>query len=758
MVKAEKKDKPSKSLITDVHLFPRCEYYARFEGTTAFAMNEEDYWGTYHRSESSRFFSEMGGRKGSQFLSPCVDKPQNANSFHAHIGGYFTPFSTDQYANAVNVREQIVVSEGTANVRDHLLLYKNKMARIVVNSFESFNKKNQQRFKIKYKKDKFYLRPIVYTDSDYPCVLVQLPALNPSQTKNPAAEYWEKHPKPFQSLLLSSFIAFLNVEAMRANIPIEMVLRAGFGHNLPSVCETNNTFRINVGLIPECYAKLIGKSLFQLNKVIGQISDAKSKPAPFDNAFLARVRSYNAKKLKKAIHKKEIYKELRSSRDFQKAENSDESFDRLYQAFLKVNKTRKSEGQARFTPVRLKNKTIWEAIRQAGDSMGKSILSECFRKKWTEDWFANQVMDALLAQSENPIEDALCQLLKCLSYGEKVTLNYRRMRQELKIGKPKFQFESRSFKNFYSQDHEFSKVVQMLCDAFLVKKPLKELYAVLESAGTNLFLKYKSIKKTPDIFDYGSDSEFSDELSDEDIESREKHHMSHFKFRVCSGMKAIVLAAYGAKSYLCSHGVKRSKEDIEQMYYESESALKMIKISQEVTKNVMGEIASGILYFDLNHCNTTNKQNNPSLSEKLNGSDNIAVIVLDHTSSTMGNTQQALRQCFSQKNVRLVMLVDSGLKNNQGGIDLNPYGELRICGRDRKTTAQVAEMMKKALSEADKISPKTNEGVRVFKKKGLSFSLYNLYKTNKKTSQPIEEDDLSSDQVPSESKNGIKNH
>ena len=139
------------------------------------------------------------------------------------------------------------------------------------------------------------------------------------------------------------------------------------------------------------------------------------------------------------------------------------------------------------------------------------------------------------------------------------------------------------------------------------------------------------------------------------------------------------------------------------------------------------------------HCNATNSNDSRQLKEQLKDL-NPTIVILDYTSSTLATSKKALQQSFSNKNVEFVMLVDSGLKNNQGGLDFNPYGEIRIIGREREKVKSITEMMQKGLSEEDKLSQKTHEMVRVCKRRGLGFSLYGLFKTEEPRFQIVDEE------------------
>ena len=716
-------------IIKNVHLFPRSEYYTRFEGTTAFLMKDSAHWGTYHRSESTRFFQQAGGRKNIEFLSPCVEKPVKANSFFAHTGGILSPFANKKYQKSIQRSIQAPIT--TVNFRDMALIYKVEMAKIVVKSFSN-EAENSQKLKVSRK---IHVRPVVFSENNYPCVLISLPTLNPLETKTEAAKYWSKHPKPFQKLLLASFVAFLNVEAHEAGIPIEMVIRASFGHNIPSICETDNTFRINVGLVPKRYAKLIGQALNKLNDTISQLNDECTTEPPFDDAFHSKIRRYNAKKLKKSIDEKERYESLKNSRDYKKADSSNEAFERLYEAFLNLNEDKPIKGSARFTPVRLQSDSVWEVIQEAGDSAAKSVLAECFREHETVDWFADMVLNAIYKyRNQNPIEMALHDLLSYLDFEETVTMDYVKMRRDLKPAK-KRPFDGMSFESCYQNDEPFNKITQLLFDGLGAERPDVNLYSAIERAGAIFFCNVRGSKNPIEEPDYGSSSEFSEDLTDDSND--DAMHFSHSKLRVCSGMKAIVLAHYGALSYLRNNGAKKIQQDIQQMYYEVEDALKMVKDATQVVNNIRGKLSNtSILHFDLNHCNASNSPHNVSLEEKLKNFQP-AVVILDYTSSTAAQILGAQKTCLSQDNVSLLILVDSGLKNNQAGLDFNPYGEIRVIARQRKIRNAVLDAMKSGLAEKDKMPQYTHELVRACKRRGFAPSLFGLFKTEDERFQAV---------------------
>lgn len=726
-------------LITEEQLFPRSEYYTRFRGTTAFAMNDPDYWGTYHRSESTRFFSaaEAKDRKLFKFSSPCAEKPTTANSFHAHTGGFLSPFSTIKYKNTIKLSE--LTPKSHENIRDKLLLYKRQMAEKIVDSFEEASDKFFVKIKKKGARTSFDLRPIVYYENNYPCVLIKLPILSTLESNTPATAYWALHPKPLQRLLMACFIAFLNVEAKKNNIPIETVIRSSFGHNLSSVCETENTFRINVGLIPQCYAELMGNALSQLNAAMRELTNSQTPWVPFTDDFYKTVDLYNAIKLKKAISSKALYKKLIDTDSYRDAETSKTAFEKLYEEFCKKNKMKEKKGKANFVPVKLQGEKIWEVLYQAGNCKGSSVLAECFRENKTVDWFASKVMQAIYDNENNnqaasPIETALYQLLSCLQYGQTASMDYERIESDLE--EEKFEFDSLSFKSIYKKDSAFDQITRLLFEAFNEERPNEALYSALERCGSYFLTSYRGSEKIQKLPSYGSDSEFSDDCSDEDVQ-KPKFRFYHRKLRVCSGMKAIVVAHYAALSYLHENLSEHYRLDVDQMYYEVKDALTTVPSHELIENKVRANQTDSILHFDLNHCNSSNSPDNKTLAQKLAQS-NPYIVVLDYTSSTLAEVKAAAKKCLSNEGIEFVMMVDSGLKNNQGGQDYNPYGEVRVMTRNKNLRNHIITILKGGLSNNDKLSPEAHEMVRACKRRGLAPSFLGLFKTKEIRFQPIE--------------------
>ena len=104
---------------------------------------------------------------------------------------------------------------------------------------------------------------IGYYDNDYPCIMVSMLHLLTLD---------KKYDTEWQQLLLAYFIAIVNDNAYQANVPIEIVRRSGFAHNLTTVDITGSTFRISIGIIPKIYAFILGKSLINLYQLFRRLT------------------------------------------------------------------------------------------------------------------------------------------------------------------------------------------------------------------------------------------------------------------------------------------------------------------------------------------------------------------------------------------------------------------------------------------------------------------------------------------------------
>ncbi|OXU26561.1 hypothetical protein TSAR_014715, partial [Trichomalopsis sarcophagae] len=189
------------ALIRSHACFPRSEYKTRFQGSSAFVMSDSLYWGTYFRSTSP------GGNCDRIARMQCNKVYDNFNINKPRCSDK-TPWAFTEYNQIFDSEikcKNIYKNNISSLLYDDLLRYKIYICRTVIDKFLA-RKRNQSKIN-------------VYFLNEFPCILVQIP------------------------------------EFAKHNIPIELMIRSSFGHNIPSVSETKTSFRINFGVVPECYAK-----------------------------------------------------------------------------------------------------------------------------------------------------------------------------------------------------------------------------------------------------------------------------------------------------------------------------------------------------------------------------------------------------------------------------------------------------------------------------------------------------------------------
>lgn len=672
--------------------FPRCEFHTRFEHTTIFEMNDPEYWGTYYRSQDSRVFKTLGKKDG-LYSSPGISRTDGFSPY-AHTGGHTSPFKSPVYSNSIKQHaNNPQLSKYKEDMRDQILEYKIRMCKIVQDSFTKHNGFNIQPARVFRTRSPKETRPIVFLENEYSCVLVRMPIFNKDvHVEDEATKYWLEHPQPLQKLIVACFVAIMNTQAFKKGIPIEMVMRAGFGHNLPSVDETGNTFRINVGLIPTAYAELIGESLCNLYKLMESISDSTSKEFKISKSLDSSINSYN--------------------------------------------KTRKSE-------IKFEGK-IWQVIRQSAHAGKKSLLSELLiRNQFCAELFTDYIMETLSHPgteiSQNIIDDALQKMINLIRYDETVTM--QEAKNLVSINKKKWPEKLLTSHD----DKSFNDLVRNLCDSLLFDSPeegkLLGLYAHLDRANLHFF---SSRCNDPAEDGYGSDSEFEYEEN----EAKQKIRFHGKKLRLQTGMKAISVAYYAAQLYLKEKNIGKFSVNTEYMYYETPDMIKLgevipgLKKEQDFTfewydkaepkkKAERKPKDKVILFYDLNHFNKENRlDGNKALHSRLEIAP--AVVVLDYTSSTYQQVREAISECLRENEI--VFLAGAGIKHDQGGADINPYGELRIVAKNREFLNKIYTGVISALNglnneytRANAVPATAHRIVKGYKKRGHAFTFFGLY-------------------------------
>ena len=86
--------------------------------------------------------------------------------------------------------------------------------------------------------------------------------------------------KAFTAFLMNYYMGLANYLARSAGVNITIVERSSFGFNTPSIAETGESFRINMGLMPPVYANVHAHALSLLDAQLSQLLKHKAPRDP----------------------------------------------------------------------------------------------------------------------------------------------------------------------------------------------------------------------------------------------------------------------------------------------------------------------------------------------------------------------------------------------------------------------------------------------------------------------------------------------
>lgn len=501
---------------------------------------------------------------------------------------------------------------------------------------------------------------------------------------------------------MAYFVALANYIALKEKIPTGIVIRSSFGHNIPSVADTKDTFRINVGIISKVYAeKVLVKSLNIFNQNIKEFFERKNELAKLDLDNINKmIEEYNQIKQK---HNVQIW---------------------------------------------TKGDSIFEVLCKIGDSSGKKVSFQITRFNQYIDLLANYVFEELLKLNENwngietnriyvkPFVKAMKRMLIQLQWKKKfkktgivedivATLI---VENEQFYNAEKIKFDKRENVDI-KKDEEFWNIISKIFEkqnrndlsCFIRNGRMFGLYKQLENGNLNFILQSTNQQSDDG---YGSDSDYEFDVH---VKGKKKCHSNgktvfdlfdngiYYEKITCYSKK--ITLATGMRAINCSHfvalirtGAKMINTDY--MYYETASAVKKVRDQvKDLNLNYCGKFPQKIVrYIDLNHCNASGNDWELELEKIANEvPNNEDIIVLDYTSATTKRIQEAIQVFLSKVNV--LLLVSSGIKNEQIGADINPYGTLRIITKEVHTLTGLYRLLRNALSELE-ILPKQSHNIR----------------------------------------------
>lgn len=627
----------------DSYLFPRCEYYARYTGTTYFSMHDERYYGTYHRAthNNARYYSPQILYTNEKLsYNPQTEENTHFRVTCVHTGTFLSPYCFSDYQKVICGKLTIQTPKGTVPLLyDKILKYKLSMCKIVINNVREQAMQRQ-----------------IWNGLDYPCIIIRMPFANLESAHH--------------RLLMSYYIGIVNVAAHKAGLLIEIVHRSSFGHNLPSVDDTGSSFRINIGLIPQAYAEILGSSLDVLYKAFMSITSEK--------------KLYDEGNKQDKEEKSKLVNDKNSAMEI----------------YFEAKKTKEKIAQARWSI----DIPVWPLLNKIANSKGGKIVGELMRMKKYVDVLANFVLEEL-STAVQPTALPIKKMLKLLTFNSTPRLVVSLQTDGFfgtratagRLVRPPYYSEISLDKTNKEFQELLNTILARLIGAtrqpvLLSSIPISCLYSFLEKNHTDLITKYTVEDATDGP---GSDSELDDGHDGGYFINNRRIYAK--KIVVSTGMMAINLAIYAARYFLCLPHSKKGEVQVklikDGMYYETEACVKQLSDSDQSVALVNQRLKTNgdrILLYDINNYDTQASKVVEFEDIIENTTPKPKVVIFDCTSATSEGVKRMLSSAFQcERELALVILVSSGLKNEQGGFDNNPYGTLRIFTISKKYVSDV---------------------------------------------------------------------
>jgi hypothetical protein len=500
-------------------------------------------------------------------------------------------------------------------------------------------------------------------DHDYPCVLFSLS--QPGQL--------EKNEKIWTNFVSLYFIAIANKLAKERGLNIETIRRSSFDTIRPSIAECGKSLRISLGMSPRAYHECVVDTIKYLEKLF-QNSDVFNIPADPQN--------------------------------------------KLNTVLVKYNKA-KTKASQKICNVQVKN-TLWETLWANGDSKNRSFATQIFRREHVVNVLIDDIM---MSMGEHSLESIFASIdLKKSSFAQPMVRfleNFECVKDVITTKYANLKLlpfawnQATRFNNpaFWTMIQDFGSAIGANQDEILElcqRKNFGELYHYLESWLVNFNFHPRKYQNVEDGYGSDSDTEKAFVIGDnyQNIHSK--------KFITATGMRAIQLSYACAKKFLedaYETDPAYIETHAEKMYYETDEAIHNFPIPYAVKEASENKgVQKKLNFFDLNHCNAQQLDEPKRLVEV---SKKERICILDVTSAT---TEEMLKNIIyiwkKAPKLRVIILVSSGLKNEQAMSDYNPYGCIRIFSRDKKDLKKVYNYLEEFEQKAQYVHPKTSHILR----------------------------------------------
>lgn len=655
--------------------YPRGEYFTRFNETSFFDMNDPLYWNSFYRSiglgNRNRFAKITNELKINR-----VEKNSVESNPLLKMGILKSPFQLSTYQTLFNdniciknengKNEFSNTNESNSRLYDELLEHKCGLCGIAMQEYrEKMNNISKSNIR-------------VYYQNYFPCIMVHVNAFD-DRSSLTSMERINLH-----GLILGYFVGIINHETYLQKIPIEFVNRASFGHSIPSADWTGDSFRIQMGLVPEIYVrKVLVHSLIRFNEMIPKILNEKI--------------GSNFDELERINDDIRLYNEMQS---------------------------RCSNEQANAKQVELwsPDDSVFDILCKVGDSSGENVAYQIIKERRYNTILSNYVLDELIILGPEVCPAApLKKLLMELKYDDEVSLKI----VDVNLYRHKYMFPKIDFQHdvkvdatiqrdssFWGMVGKVSQAIEMrsiytLSDA-VANKRIRGIYRLIEIANLELMMN-SGDQMSQD--GYGSDSDCEIDIPIDGGDGRRKVYRSK-KMHTATGMRTLIASAFLLKYH---SGIKKFNYLLS--YFETPLVIESL-LDTHLNFNIENESDQTVQFIDLNHCNATGDPNVEEVDlkrikrdelNKLRGKKSEA-IVLDYTATRTERIREAIELFLPY--TRILLLVNSGMKHEQIGADTNTYGTIRIICNNDGQIDHLISIMKSILNELDEIN-ETDERIEL---------------------------------------------
>lgn len=615
----------------------------------------------YHRSAKHQMFSGINATEKAQILEDMVVKVQGlrgsgGSGAEAHAGLY--PNAATFLANRApggknipapsNLAVEKETTPGTGAVYDQTLLYKLALSEKVADLAGELT----------------YLTVGVY--NEYPLVMVHfnLSQFMKTYTKKQVRKPSDGTKKAFTSFLMNYYTGLVNFYAQGAGLGITMVERSSFGFNTPSIAETGESFRINMGLMPPVYAHVQAQALQRLDEELKAAAASKIARDPdkhklgTNSAYfdVAPPKESGAKRSRKEMKTGTMLKphDVDSKRD--EINEIDDWLNFALYPIEKKGKTAIANATRTRASLDFVNARSFNTLVQTGETSSTlgPILAELFGHMAVK----GKTLSTKVPSKKVRYEGRVPRLSQAFAPDEPLEQQHAAL-----LGLIAQQLTA------LAQTVTDKGLANQLVNIVPLLTPNNpHLETTLDLVNELLLVHALHETEGADVAPgYGSES---DEEEQADELKPDKRLLAGKKIITHNGMRAAISAIGSIPKFIYPNEEQLNLHIIG-AYYEMDDALKQSNVAARKVADVQPAHA---LVTDINACVT---DADPSDFDSILDNSAYPVWIIDTTSATQRQMSELVDK-FRSSGAKFLYLVSSGFKQEQFGADRNQYGTIRV--------------------------------------------------------------------------------